>query len=151
MKKYMKIILLKIHNLILMMRIHQWLKNLFIFLPPFFGKKLFEIEVFKNLLLFFIIFSLYASVVYCFNDIHDIENDKIHPSKSKRPLPSGKLKIFEVVFLMLFCIFLATILLLNYWHNNNSKPTLVIVLWILRSKFTTISAQSLPPLGGCCS
>lgn len=75
------------------MRPHQWVKNLFIFAPLLFGRKLFEAEAVANSLLAFAIFCLLASGLYIFNDVVDAEEDRAHPKKRLRPVSSGALSI----------------------------------------------------------
>jgi 4-hydroxybenzoate polyprenyltransferase len=76
-----------------LLRIHQWNKNLFIFAPLVFSKRLFESQSFFAVLIGFFLFSLASSSVYIFNDIQDIENDRQHPKKQHRPIVSGKISI----------------------------------------------------------
>jgi 4-hydroxybenzoate polyprenyltransferase len=82
------------------MRIDQWIKNSFMVLPLFFAGKLFEYTLYMPLAIGFLCYSLAASSVYIFNDWLDIEEDKIHPKKSKRPLASGRIKKESALFLM---------------------------------------------------
>lgn len=74
-----------------LIRVHQWVKNLFLLLPLFFAGRLFDYPVLLNVLCGVLCFSLSASAVYILNDYKDIESDRQHPSKSKRPLASGKI------------------------------------------------------------
>jgi 4-hydroxybenzoate polyprenyltransferase len=78
-------------NFLQLLRIHQWNKNLFIFAPLVFSKRLFESQSFLTVLIGFFLFSLASSSVYIFNDIRDIENDRQHPKKQHRPIVSGKI------------------------------------------------------------
>ena len=71
------------------MRPHQWIKNLFIFLPVFFGRKLFNLQTDILLVFAFCSFCFLASAIYCFNDLIDSEEDKQHPNKKSRPIASG--------------------------------------------------------------
>jgi len=71
-------------------RFRQYLKNLFIFLPLFFGLKLFNFDLLIEVLLTFIAFSLITSAVYIFNDYFDIEEDKLHPVKKIVLLPQAE-------------------------------------------------------------
>lgn len=105
----------KIKSVVSLMRIHQWSKNLFIFLPAFFGLKLMEMLVIQNLLVTFFAFSFLASAVYVFNDMLDIESDKVHPTKRKRPLASGAITIGEgrILIIILLCISSALFIVLN--------------------------------------
>ena len=75
------------------MRPRQWTKNIFIFAALVFDKQLLNAEAFLRTLAGFALFCLISSSVYIFNDLADIEADKIHPEKKNRPIPSGKLPI----------------------------------------------------------
>lgn len=72
-----------------LLRPKDWAKNLFIFIPLFFAGEFFNTEKILQLLLGFAAFSCMASSIYIINDYRDIEDDKKHPEKSKRPLASG--------------------------------------------------------------
>lgn len=74
---------------ITLLRPKHWAKNLFLFVPPFFAGKFFELERFELLIAGFFAFSFLASSIYIINDYRDIQDDKKHPEKSKRPLASG--------------------------------------------------------------
>lgn len=72
-----------------LLRIPQWVKNLFVFVPLLFSKHLFDKDFFIISLFAFLIFCLSSSLIYTFNDLVDIEADKAHPDKKNRPLASG--------------------------------------------------------------
>jgi 4-hydroxybenzoate polyprenyltransferase len=78
-----------IKSIILLLRPHQWLKNLFIFLPLFFDRHLFEWNYLLPAVIAFFTYSFAASSIYCFNDIYDVEADRLHPKKCERPIASG--------------------------------------------------------------
>lgn len=80
-----------ISGLIKTMRVRQWTKNLFVFAGIVFDGKLLEWHYLWQTILIFICFSLAASSVYLLNDLLDIDNDRQHPKKRHRPLPSGQL------------------------------------------------------------
>jgi len=75
------------------MRLRQWHKNGFVFFALIFDKQLFLREPFLKTLGGFFLFCLISSAVYLFNDIADIEADRKHPEKKRRPLASGKLPV----------------------------------------------------------
>ncbi len=75
------------------MRPRQWTKNGFVFFALIFDKQLFHKTAFLHTLAGFILFCLVSSVVYIINDISDIEADRQHPQKKKRPLASGQLPV----------------------------------------------------------
>jgi decaprenyl-phosphate phosphoribosyltransferase len=82
----------------------DWAKNLFLFIPLFFSGELFNWVVYPKLLLGFIAFCLIASSIYIVNDYRDIEDDKKHPDKSKRPLASGAVSKTSSIIVCIFLI-----------------------------------------------
>ena len=66
-------------NIITLLRPHQWLKNLFIFLPLFFSRHLVDWEYIYPCIISFVAYCFAASSVYCFNDIWDVASDRLHP------------------------------------------------------------------------
>ena len=79
--------------LIAAMRPHQWVKNLFIFAPLLFGRKLTDLSAVTNAVEAFVIFCLLASSLYIFNDWLDAAEDRAHPEKKHRPISSGELPV----------------------------------------------------------
>ncbi len=73
-------------NYIKLIRIHQWSKNILIFLPLFFSHQLNNGESLYFELIGFISFSLCASSTYIINDIFDLESDRKHPTKKKKTI-----------------------------------------------------------------
>lgn len=83
-----------------LIRPHQWLKNVFVLIPMFFGGSLLDPADIRASVLTFFAFSFIASSVYCFNDINDVEADRRHPVKCKRPLASGAISVRAAWVLM---------------------------------------------------
>ena len=75
------------------MRLHQWAKNLLLFVPLLAGHRVAEIPLLVNAVIAFIVFGLCASSVYLLNDLFDLADDRQHPTKRDRPFASGKLDI----------------------------------------------------------
>lgn len=75
------------------MRPRQWIKNTLIFIPLVFDEQLTHLPAFLMTLAGFVLLCLLASVVYIINDLSDLEADRLHPEKKKRPLASGELSI----------------------------------------------------------
>jgi len=94
-----------------LLRPHQYVKNLFIFLPTFFGLKGLELPLIGQLIISFIAFSSVASAAYIFNDIIDIKRDQAHPIKKYRPIPAGTISLRTAkligTFLLLFGLSIA--------------------------------------------
>ncbi|HEX5374097.1 MAG TPA: UbiA family prenyltransferase [Aquabacterium sp.] len=74
------------------LRVHQWAKNALIFVPVAAAHKL-DMVTLGSALLAFVAFSLCASSVYLLNDMLDLEADRQHHSKCKRPFASGQLSV----------------------------------------------------------
>ncbi len=77
------------------MRPKQWIKNSFVFAALIFAKELFDADYFLITLWAFLLFCLLSGSVYLINDIFDIKKDRLHPTKSKRPVASGAVSITE--------------------------------------------------------
>ena len=75
-----------------MLRPHQWTKNLLVFAAPLFDFS-FDGHTLAGSVLAFVLFCLASSSFYIINDIVDVEADRRHPVKSKRPLAAGLITI----------------------------------------------------------
>ena len=78
---------------ILVARPIHWIKNLAIFAPLIFTGTLFNKIYFEKSLFAFIAFCFATSATYVFNDVLDLEKDRLHPTKKNRPIASGKISI----------------------------------------------------------
>ncbi|HIM94077.1 MAG TPA: prenyltransferase [Campylobacterales bacterium] len=83
------------------MRPHQYIKNIFIFIPLFFALKITNTGLLLDSFIAFAAFSMAASSVYILNDYFDIEDDKNHPKKRFRPLASGGVSKKEGIIMMI--------------------------------------------------
>ena len=95
------------NNILRLIRPQQWLKNVFVMVPMFFGGSLLDISDIRASVLTFIAYSFVASSVYCFNDINDVEADRRHPVKCRRPLASGAMSMGAARALMALTLLLA--------------------------------------------
>lgn len=75
------------------MRPTQWAKNIFIFTALVFDRKLTHLTPLLHTIAGAVLFSLLASAIYIINDIADIESDRQHPKKCRRPIPAGDLPL----------------------------------------------------------
>ncbi|WP_293587989.1 decaprenyl-phosphate phosphoribosyltransferase [Prevotella sp.] len=92
----------------------QWIKNMFVFIPMFFGGELFDLHSVCLAVLTFFAFSLVASSIYCYNDIVDIDADRNHPVKCMRPIASGEvsIRLGYILMTLTFCLGMGVLLLL---------------------------------------
>ncbi|WP_341317440.1 UbiA family prenyltransferase [Paraburkholderia sp. IMGN_8] len=93
------------------LRVHQWLKNLLLFVPLLTAFSFFDTDKLVTLAMAFISMSLGASATYIANDIWDLESDRRHPRKQYRPFASGTLTIssglLSIVALLIASVALA--------------------------------------------
>lgn len=99
-----------LRELLSAMRIHQWVKNLLLFLPIILAHKLFDLERLLPTAVGFLSFSLCASAVYLLNDIVDLESDRAHISKRNRMFAAGRMPLF-VGFYLAPLLFITSLLL----------------------------------------
>ncbi len=119
----------KIKNVIHLLRVRQYYKNLMIFVGIFFSVKLFDITLYFNLIVGFILLCCTSSFNYIINDIRDIENDKTHPEKiRKKPLASGELPVSSAIFLLSLSVLIITVSLIFIIPNIGLM--LIIILMI---------------------
>lgn len=102
MKDYLKLI-----------RVEQYVKNLFVLSPLFFGGAFTDATLLVRTLLAVIAFALAASSIYIINDFFDINEDRAHPEKCKRPLASGAIQSRNALLLQV--VLMGISLALSYW------------------------------------
>lgn len=92
------------------LRVHQWSKNVLVFLPALTSHRILEWPVIVRSSLMFLAFSCCASALYILNDLLDLASDRQHSRKRLRPFASGDLPIIAgvaaapVLLLAAFCI-----------------------------------------------
>jgi len=123
-----------------MIRVHQWLKNVLIFIPLFTSIIDPSFSAFILTLIGFFSFSFCASSVYILNDILDINNDRTHPRKKFRSLASGD--ISTPAGFLCSCFLLITSLSLGLFFLN-SQFLLVLSLYFIITLFYTYSFKSI--------
>ncbi len=80
------------------LRIHQWLKNLLVFLPLLASHRFMEVDAVVASVLGFLAFGLCASGVYVLNDLLDLPSDRAHARKRLRPFAAGRLPLLHGLF-----------------------------------------------------
>jgi len=106
----------RLHAMMRLLRLQQWIKNLFVFGPIIFGGALFRGEALLAGLVTFFAFSFAASSIYCFNDIHDLPDDIRHPEKCHRPIASGVVTVGQAYGLMVLMFALSMLASLLAGH-----------------------------------
>ena len=108
---------MKLLEYLKLLRPHQYVKNLFIFVPLFFALQIFNKVYLFNAFIAFIAFSMSASAVYILNDYLDIEEDRKHPKKKLRPLASGAVNKGMAFVIMLLLWVLSCSLMEHLSHS----------------------------------
>ncbi|HYC29724.1 MAG TPA: UbiA prenyltransferase family protein, partial [Chitinophagaceae bacterium] len=137
----------------MLLRPKDWAKNLFLFVPSFFAGNFFDTSRLMQLTLGFISFSFLASCIYIINDYRDIEDDRKHPTKQKRPLASGRVKkstAVAICFILFaiaitlgyfldptlqFLFVLGIYFVLNFSYSMGLKNIAILDILILASGF----------------
>jgi 4-hydroxybenzoate polyprenyltransferase len=82
-----------LRHLLVLMRPHQWLKNVFVFAGLLFGHAWQDGPLLQRALVAFAAFCCMSSLVYILNDWRDRASDALHPDKCRRPLASGAVSV----------------------------------------------------------
>lgn len=133
------------------LRPHQWIKNLSLYGAIIFSGNLFNLNLFWQATLGFLVFSALSSASYIFNDIIDEPFDKKHPVKKNRPIASGLLKkstATEIAFILAFAgiaasffvniyffIMSAVFLLLHIFYTLYFKKQALLDILLIASSF----------------
>ena len=108
-------------EIISLLRPKQWLKNLFIFLPLFFSRNIYQVSSLVSCVIMFTAFCLAASGIYCLNDICDVEADKQHPTKSHRPIASGAISKRRGLLIMFICYILSFFIIFFAFGDDEKR------------------------------
>jgi 4-hydroxybenzoate polyprenyltransferase len=127
-------------TLLKLLRVKDWVKNLFILLPLFFSGDLFDLGKLNQTLFVVISFCLVTSFVYILNDIFDIEFDKNHLEKKLRPIPSGKVSIRTSLFIGILFLLIGLSLL---WYSSIESFYLT-VFYVLLNIFYSYKLKQIP-------
>ena len=109
-------------QVIKLMRPHQWLKNGFVLVGPFFAHAWGEPGVVSAVLLSIVAFCLTSSAVYVVNDLTDIEADRLHPTKRNRPLAAGTVSVSFAIALA------ASLFAVGMGAAWNASPTVALIV-----------------------
>jgi 4-hydroxybenzoate polyprenyltransferase len=140
-----------VRNCLKLVRPKQWIKNAFVFAPLVFSKEMFEAGPFLTTLKASIAFCLMASSIYVINDISDIESDRAHPEKRKRPLAAGTISHSQAYLLLAllvtltvlvvfdmsgrFQLVLAAYVMMNLAYSAKLKDIVLLDVFIIAAGF----------------
>jgi 4-hydroxybenzoate polyprenyltransferase len=99
------------------LRLQQWLKNLLLFAPMLAAHQFTQASAWASLLLAFFAFNCAASATYILNDLLDLESDRLHPNKRRRPLAAGQIPVPSALLASAALLLLAVLLALPLGGN----------------------------------
>lgn len=133
------------------LRPKQWIKNCVIFAPLIFAHHMTDLHFVWRSVAAFVLFCMASSAVYLLNDIIDLENDRVHPTKRLRPLAAGEITIpaamgvgvllamaavaGSVVLSKPFALLVLTYLAANILYSLWLKHVVIVDVMIISSGF----------------
>ncbi|MFN7570371.1 MAG: UbiA family prenyltransferase [Betaproteobacteria bacterium] len=130
------------------LRVHQWLKNLLLFLPVLGAHQIFNLALLPALLVAFLAFGSCASAVYLLNDLIDLDSDRRHPRKRKRPFAAGDLSPLSgalascALAVLAFALALWVGWLFTAWLAVYFALTLAYTFWLKRKVLVDVLSLS---------
>lgn len=128
-------------NCFKLMRVHHYIKNLLVFAALACSGQLFHLEKLINGIAAFAAFCMISSVVYIINDIHDVDKDRKHPTKCKRPIAAGAVSVKTAWGL-------AVVLVLIAIACNGVVfqliPTLLLTLYLVLNLAYSLGLKNIP-------
>jgi 4-hydroxybenzoate polyprenyltransferase len=113
---------MQVVGLLKLVRPKQWIKNAFVLAPLIFAREFTDLVSIANALTAFVLFCVASSVGYILNDIHDIERDRLHPTKRhSRPLAAGTVSVRPAIALLIACY---CVLIVGWFW---SPPTMLVI------------------------
>jgi decaprenyl-phosphate phosphoribosyltransferase len=125
-----------------LLRIKDWVKNLFLFIPLFFSGQLFNLTKLSSLIVGFFAFSFVASCIYIINDYRDIEDDRKHPEKSMRPLAAGTVKKSTAILLAVFLLLAG--FGLTYFTGTRLKFSFLLAIYFFLNLAYSMGLKTIP-------
>ncbi len=131
---------MQIYQLAKLARPSHWIKNVLIFAAVFFARKAGDPVFLGDTLQMFVAFSLGASAIYVLNDLHDVEQDRLHPVKKNRPIASGHVreKVAWVFFVTL--AFVSGVLA----YNLSEGAFLTLFFYLIVNMFYSFGLKHIP-------
>lgn len=113
-------LLWRVRGMLRTMRPHQWVKNLFVLAPVVFARELTRPGFIVSALGAFAVFCLLAGAVYTLNDLVDVDADRVHPVKRRRPIASGRvpLRVARTMVVVLLVLSLGSSLVAGILYNR---------------------------------
>jgi decaprenyl-phosphate phosphoribosyltransferase len=118
-----------IRNVFALLRVDQWIKNLFVFIPIFFAGEATDLTKLKVTAFAFLAFCFTASSIYVVNDLMDVSSDRQHPEKRKRPLAAGV--VTQTMAWLAFAVSLMMGILFSWLAHNHFFVGIILAYFLI--------------------
>ncbi len=118
-----------IRNVFSLLRVDQWIKNLFVFIPIFFAGEATDFTKLAATAFAFLAFCFTASSIYVVNDLMDVDSDRQHPEKCKRPLAAGL--VTPTMAWLAFAISLMIGILFSWLAHNHFFIGIILAYFLI--------------------
>ena len=124
-----------------LMRVHHYIKNFLVFAALACSGQLFQWEKLSAGILGFLAFCMVSSVVYIINDIRDVEKDRAHPTKCKRPIAAGTVSVGAAWVLAAALLLIAVVCNLLVFHPVSS---VLLALYLVLNLAYSFGLKNIP-------
>ena len=124
-----------------LMRVHHYIKNFLVFAALACSGQLFHLEKLTAGIAAFIAFCMVSSVVYIINDIRDVEKDRKHPTKCKRPIAAGTVSVKSAWGLAIILMLIAIACNCLTFHVTS---TMLLVLYLVLNLAYSFGLKNVP-------
>jgi len=124
-----------------LMRVHHYIKNFLVFAALACSGQLFNLEKLTAGIAAFIAFCMVSSVVYIINDIRDVEKDRKHPTKCKRPIAAGTVSVKSAWGLSIVLLLIAIVCNYLTFHVTS---TLLLALYLILNLAYSFGLKNVP-------
>jgi 4-hydroxybenzoate polyprenyltransferase len=132
--------ILYLKNIINLIRLKHYVKNILIFIPLIFSLNFTKADLLLNEILAFISFSFAASFVYVINDIVDKDKDRLHPVKKNRPIASGALSSLQAMSVAV--VLIAVSLWIAYMLNT--RALFIVMAYLISNILYSFWLKNVP-------
>lgn len=130
----------KITAFLKLIRVTDYAKNIFILLPIFFSENIAYLFTSTDIWMAFLGFSLLASAVYVLNDLKDVEADRLHPEKKKRPIAAGHISSTFALITGFTCLIAALIL----GYSINISIFIIFLVYVFQNILYSLYLKKIP-------
>ena len=123
------------------MRVHHYVKNFLVYAALACSGKFFDAEKLMPATRIFVAFCFTSSIVYMINDIKDVEKDRNHPTKCKRPIAAGNISIRLAIFVCVVLFVVATVCCIG---SKSLMASFLLLLYLCLNVAYSMGLKNVP-------